>query len=73
MTPYGEIPWTQVSRLNDDEMKEMMIYNGCMNVVAAIATAALKVVSLPSAVFLSRLCGWPSEYPSQDWKRRKKL
>ena len=21
----------------------------------------------------SRLCGWPSEYPSQNWKRRKEL
>ena len=25
VTPYGEIPWTEVSRLNDDEMKELMI------------------------------------------------
>ena len=25
VTPYGEIPWTQVSRLNNDEMKELMI------------------------------------------------
>ncbi|MBI1686800.1 hypothetical protein [Caulobacter hibisci] len=25
VTPYGEIPWRQVSRLDDDEMKELMI------------------------------------------------
>ncbi|HVR57214.1 MAG TPA: hypothetical protein VMT72_10345 [Pseudolabrys sp.] len=25
VTPYGEIPWTEVSRFNDDEMKELMI------------------------------------------------
>jgi hypothetical protein len=25
VTPYGEIPWNQVSRFNDDEMKELMI------------------------------------------------
>jgi hypothetical protein len=24
-SPYGPIPWTDVSRLNDDEMKELMI------------------------------------------------
>jgi hypothetical protein len=24
-SPYGEIPWTEVSRLNDDEMKELMV------------------------------------------------
>ena len=24
-SPYGEIPWTEVSRLNDDEMKDLMI------------------------------------------------
>ena len=24
-SPYGAIPWTEVSRLNDDEMKELMI------------------------------------------------
>ena len=23
--PYGEIPWNEVSRFNDDEMKELMI------------------------------------------------
>jgi hypothetical protein len=25
VTPYGEIPWSQVSRIDDDEMKELMI------------------------------------------------
>ncbi len=25
VTPYGEIPWNDLSRLNDDEMKELMI------------------------------------------------
>jgi hypothetical protein len=25
VSPYGEIPWTRVSRFNDDEMKELMI------------------------------------------------
>jgi ligand-binding SRPBCC domain-containing protein len=25
VSPYGEIPWTKVSRFNDDEMKELMI------------------------------------------------
>ena len=25
VTPYGEIPWNNLSRLNDDEMKELMI------------------------------------------------
>jgi hypothetical protein len=25
VSPYGEIPWTEVSRFNDDEMKELMI------------------------------------------------
>ena len=25
VTPYGEIPWNEVSRFNDDEMKELMI------------------------------------------------
>lgn len=25
MSPYGVIPWTKVSRLNDDEMKCLMI------------------------------------------------
>ncbi|MGO4687710.1 hypothetical protein AB4Y68_07125 [Brevundimonas sp. 2YAF1] len=25
MTPYGEIPWTDVSRISDDEMKALMI------------------------------------------------
>ena len=24
-SPYGAIPWTEVSRLNDDEMKDLMI------------------------------------------------
>jgi hypothetical protein len=24
-TPYGEIPWNELSRLNNDEMKELMI------------------------------------------------
>lgn len=24
-TPYGDIPWTQVSRISDDEMKALMI------------------------------------------------
>ena len=24
-SPYGAIPWTEVSRLNDDEMKKLMI------------------------------------------------
>lgn len=24
-TPYGEIPWTEVSRISDDEMKALMI------------------------------------------------
>ena len=25
VSPYGEIPWPQLSRLNDDEMRELMI------------------------------------------------
>jgi hypothetical protein len=25
VTPYGEIPWNEVSRLNDDEMKALMM------------------------------------------------
>jgi hypothetical protein len=25
VTPYGEIPWNELSRLNNDEMKELMI------------------------------------------------
>jgi ligand-binding SRPBCC domain-containing protein len=25
VTPYGEIPWTELSRFNDDEMKTLMI------------------------------------------------
>lgn len=25
VTPYGEIPWTEVSRITDEEMKELMI------------------------------------------------
>jgi len=25
VTPYGEIPWNNLSRLNDDEMKELKI------------------------------------------------
>lgn len=25
VTPYGEIPWTEVSRLSDEEMKALMI------------------------------------------------
>jgi ligand-binding SRPBCC domain-containing protein len=25
VSPYGEIPWTEVSRFNDDEMKDLMI------------------------------------------------
>ncbi len=25
VTPYGEIPWTELSRISDDEMKRLMI------------------------------------------------
>jgi hypothetical protein len=25
VTPYGEIPWSELSRLNDEEMKVLMI------------------------------------------------
>jgi len=25
VTPYGEIPWTQISRISDEEMKALMI------------------------------------------------
>jgi hypothetical protein len=25
VTPYGEIPWSRLSRFNDDEMKDLMI------------------------------------------------
>lgn len=25
MTPYGEIPWTRLSRISDEEMKTLMI------------------------------------------------
>ena len=33
VSPYGEIPWSKVSRFNDDEMKELMsdVVNHCYN------------------------------------------
>jgi hypothetical protein len=33
VSPFGEIPWSEVSRLNDEEMKELMIdvVNHCYN------------------------------------------
>jgi len=38
VTPYGEIPWNNLSRLNDDEMKELMIdvVNRCDKYLGAI-------------------------------------
>lgn len=38
VTPYGEIPWNELSRLNNDEMKELMIdvANRCDRYLGAI-------------------------------------
>ena len=38
VSPYGEIPWQALSRLNDDEMKELMIQvvHYCYNFLANV-------------------------------------
>jgi hypothetical protein len=41
VTPHGEIPWNDLSRLNNDEMKELMIdvVNRCDRYLGAILVA----------------------------------
>jgi hypothetical protein len=38
VTPHGEIPWNELSRFNNDEMKELMIdvVNRCHRYLGAI-------------------------------------
>jgi len=51
VSPYGEIPWTQVSRFNDDEMQGLMIdvVNHCYNFLLVLFNDAKgnDIVKLP--------------------------
>jgi hypothetical protein len=50
VTPYGEIPWTKLSRISDEEMKELMI-----EVVNSLYTALTNITDPSYAgLFLRR-------------------
>lgn len=52
VTPFGEIPWTKVSRISDDEMKALMIE--IVNKVFTFLTHMDDLVALRSSVRWNR-------------------
>jgi hypothetical protein len=53
VTPFGEIPWSEVSRISDEEMKSLMI-----SVVNALFTVLSDDPSKPKVIL---------RYPPEEW------
>ena len=64
LTPDGEIPWTEVSRISDEEMKTLMIE--CVDRVFTWLTYPEAMVSIPTATQ-----GW--DHPKLDANLMKRV
>ncbi|WP_084717666.1 hypothetical protein [Sphingomonas sanxanigenens] len=52
VTPFGEIPWNEVSRISDKEMKDLMIE--VVNKVYTFVSHMEELISLPAAARWNR-------------------
>ena len=64
VTPYGEIPWSNLSRLSDDDMRQLM-----KEVVNKMYTALLR---LDDAEFVQRMLGY-GELGTRRWDAPENL
>jgi hypothetical protein len=68
VSPYGEITWTKLSRLNDDEMKTLMIdvVNHCNSFLFALFVADKKGVIIDTLKERDPVPKWLDPDPSSE-------
>jgi hypothetical protein len=70
VTPYGEIPWNNLSRLNDDEMKVLMIdvVNRCDRFLVGLFMSARGEAVIEALKEKDPVPKWNDPEPAANWR-----